>query len=70
MIKFWFLFSTNSGVCQFSCQYPCHDCLANSAVLVAKDKELRKEFYRNAASQLDLLRAIGVTQNGGKFYTT
>jgi len=35
---------------------------ANAAVLVAKDKELRKEFYRNAASQLDLLRAIGVTQ--------
>ena len=34
----------------------------NSATLVAKDKELRKEFYRNAMSQLDLLRAIGVTE--------
>jgi len=36
--------------------------LANSAVLVARDKLLRKEFYRSAMSQLDLLRVIGVTQ--------
>jgi hypothetical protein len=36
--------------------------ITNSAVLVARDKVLRKEFYRNAMSQLDLLRAIGVTQ--------
>lgn len=34
----------------------------NSAVLVARDKELRKEFYRNAMSHLDLLRVIGVSQ--------
>jgi hypothetical protein len=34
----------------------------NSAVLIARDKELRKEFYRNAMSHLDLLRVIGVSQ--------
>jgi hypothetical protein len=34
----------------------------NSAVLVARDKELRKEFYRSAMSHLDLLRVIGVSQ--------
>jgi len=34
----------------------------DSAVLVARDKELRKEFYRNAMSHLDLLRVIGVSQ--------
>lgn len=36
--------------------------ISNSAVLVARDKVLRKEFYRNAMSQLDLLRVIGVSQ--------
>jgi hypothetical protein len=36
--------------------------IVNSASLVAKDKELRKEFYRTAMSQLDLLRVIGVTE--------
>jgi hypothetical protein len=33
-----------------------------SARLVARDKELRKEFYNTAVSQLDLLKTIGVTQ--------
>jgi hypothetical protein len=33
-----------------------------SARLVARDKELRKEFYKNATSQLGLLKVIGVTQ--------
>lgn len=36
--------------------------IVKSASLVAKDKELRKEFYRTAMSQLELLRAIGVTE--------
>jgi hypothetical protein len=36
--------------------------ISNSAVLVARDKVLRKEFYRNAMTQLDLLRVIGVSQ--------
>ena len=36
--------------------------IANSAIFVAKDKELRREFYRNAVSHLDLLREIGVTE--------
>ena len=36
--------------------------ITNSAVLVARDRVLRKEFYNNAMSQLDLLKAIGVTQ--------
>jgi len=34
--------------------------IANSAILVAKDKELRKEFYNTAMSQLTLLKTIGV----------
>lgn len=33
-----------------------------SATFVARDKELRREFYKTAYSQLDLLRSIGVTQ--------
>jgi hypothetical protein len=36
--------------------------ISNSAVLIARDKVLRKEFYRNAMRQLDLLGAIGVAQ--------
>jgi hypothetical protein len=36
--------------------------IVNSAALVARDKELRKEFYRNAMSHMDLLKAIGVTE--------
>lgn len=36
--------------------------IINSAALVARDKELRKEFYKSAMSQLDLLWAIGVTE--------
>jgi len=33
-----------------------------SATFVARDKEVRKEFYKTAISQLDLLKTIGVTQ--------
>jgi hypothetical protein len=33
-----------------------------SAILLARDKELRGEFYRNAMSQLSLLKTIGVTE--------
>ena len=33
-----------------------------SARLVARDTELRKEFYNNAMSQLSLLKTIGVTE--------
>jgi hypothetical protein len=33
-----------------------------SATFIAQDKEVRKEFYRTAMSQLDLLKTIGVTQ--------
>jgi hypothetical protein len=33
-----------------------------SATLVARDKELRKEFYNTAMSQLGLLKTIGVTE--------
>ena len=33
-----------------------------SSTHVARDKDLRKEFYKTAVSQLDLLRIIGVTQ--------
>ena len=33
-----------------------------SATLVARDKEIRKEFYNTAMSQLTLLKTIGVTE--------
>jgi hypothetical protein len=33
-----------------------------SAIDVARNKELRKEFYKTAVSQLELLKIIGVTQ--------
>jgi hypothetical protein len=33
-----------------------------SARLVARDKELRKEFHNTAMSQLNLLKTIGVTE--------
>jgi hypothetical protein len=33
-----------------------------SATLLARDKELRKDFYKTAMSQLSLLKTIGVTQ--------
>jgi hypothetical protein len=33
-----------------------------SAALLARDKELRSEFYRSAMSQLSLLKTIGVTE--------
>ena len=33
-----------------------------SAALVARDKELRKQFYNTAVSQLSLLKTIGVTE--------
>jgi len=33
-----------------------------SATLVARDKELRKEFYNTAISQMNLLKTIGVTE--------
>ena len=33
-----------------------------SAILLARDKELRGEFYRSATSQLSLLKTIGVTE--------
>jgi len=33
-----------------------------SARLVARDKELRMEFYNTAMSQMSLLRTIGVTE--------
>jgi hypothetical protein len=33
-----------------------------SATHVARDKVLRKEFYKNAMSQLTLLKTIGVTE--------
>jgi hypothetical protein len=33
-----------------------------SAILLARDKELRGEFYRSAMSQLSLLKTIGVTE--------
>jgi hypothetical protein len=36
--------------------------ILRSASLVSRDKELRKEFYNTAASQLRLLKTIGVTQ--------
>lgn len=34
----------------------------SSALSVARDSELRKEFYKTARSQLDLLKTIGVTE--------
>lgn len=34
----------------------------SSALSVARDSELRKEFYNTARSQLDLLKTIGVTE--------
>ena len=33
-----------------------------SAKNISRDSELRKEFYKSAASQLGLLKAIGVTE--------
>jgi hypothetical protein len=36
--------------------------ILRSARLVSRDKELRKEFYKTAASQLRLLKTIGVTE--------
>ena len=33
-----------------------------SATLVARDKDIRKEFYNTAMSQLTLLKTIGVTE--------
>lgn len=36
--------------------------ILRSAKLVSQDKELRKEFYNTAASQLRLLKTIGVTE--------
>jgi hypothetical protein len=36
--------------------------IINSAAVVSRDKELRKEFYRSVMSELDLLRVIGVTE--------
>jgi arginine deiminase len=33
-----------------------------SAISVSRDRELRKEFYKSAESQLGLLKTIGVTQ--------
>ncbi len=33
-----------------------------SSTLVARDKELRKEFYNTAVSQMNLLKTIGVTE--------
>jgi hypothetical protein len=36
--------------------------LTLSATLLARDKELRKEFYNTAVSQLSLLKTIGVTE--------
>lgn len=33
-----------------------------SATFVARDKDVRREFYKTALSQLDLLKTIGVTQ--------
>jgi hypothetical protein len=36
--------------------------IVNSAALVARDKAMRKEFYKSAMSQLELLKAIGVTE--------
>lgn len=33
-----------------------------SATQISRDSELRKEFYRNASSQLSLLKSIGVSQ--------
>jgi hypothetical protein len=33
-----------------------------SAKHISRDSELRKEFYKSAASQLNLLKAIGVSQ--------
>jgi hypothetical protein len=34
----------------------------NSAKVISRDSELRKEFYKSAASQLSLLKTIGVSQ--------
>jgi hypothetical protein len=36
--------------------------IVRCATLVARDSELRKEFYNTAKSQLNLLKTIGVTQ--------
>jgi hypothetical protein len=36
--------------------------VVNTSGLVAKDKELRKKFYKSAMSQLDLVWAVGVTE--------
>ena len=36
--------------------------ITNTAALVARDKELRKEFYRSAMSEFDLLKVIGVSE--------
>lgn len=36
--------------------------IVTSSIFVSKDANLRKEFYKKANSQLDLLKAIGVTQ--------
>jgi len=36
--------------------------ILRSATLVARDSELRKEFYNTAMTQLNLLKTIGVTQ--------
>jgi hypothetical protein len=36
--------------------------IINTAALVARDKELRKEFYRSAMSEYDLLKVIGVSE--------
>jgi hypothetical protein len=36
--------------------------ILRSARLVSRDKELRKEFYKTAASQLRILKTIGVTE--------
>lgn len=36
--------------------------LSTSASIVARDKELRQEFYRTAESQFTLLKAIGAIQ--------
>jgi hypothetical protein len=36
--------------------------IIRSATLVAQDSELRREFYKTAKSQLNLLRTIGVTE--------
>jgi hypothetical protein len=34
----------------------------NSAISVSRDATLRKEFYKTAKSQLELIKTIGVTQ--------